>query len=750
MATSGSFNTTSSDGRYLTFSWQEVSQSIANNTTTISYKVVGAGNNGYVVCGKFKLNIDGATVYSSATRIRVYPGTVICSGTLTLEHNSAGEKTFSAYLEAAIYYTAVNCSGSGSYALDAIARASIPTLSASTFALGEQVRINTNAAVASFTHDIYYSWNYAGWNLISSGVSGYALWTPPLSFANNIPNAASGPGQIRVETFSGDTLIGIRTINFTATVPDSVKPTCSVAITDATGALADLGFLVEDVSQLNVDITAAGVFGSDIASYNTTVSLACNNQTYTSAYNEQAFTTPVVPAHGTLTLTTVVTDSRGHQSDPFTVEYTVEGYSPPILNTFDAFRSDESGTRDDEGDYITIQYNASLAPLQYRNTWQFEFKIEALDGSGDSISGNITRHEGEYETGTWSLTRGASGNTSHAVTFTIEDRYTTTERKTTVSSAFTLINWGADGKSMAIGKVAEKERTFEVALDMETTGSLTQLGNHTVASLPGTAGTTGYILAASFQVNQQTLPSTSGGLLAPFKIVLASRSTHTLMTLSLQIRVRYGFTSLYYFEYEGANYSPVVVPQDDGITFDLYVPKKEGNDGVSILEWRMPKELEGIIKMTFPGTQVSQLPDVEPIYSPAPAALDSLVDLIYPVGSIYMSTRSKSPESLFGGSWVQLEDRFLLGAGSTYAAGATGGAATHTLTTSEIPAHTHPYQSAPLTFAERDTSGNNCIDPYNSGNTCRQVTRTSASTGSGGAHNNMPPYLVVYMWRRTA
>lgn len=116
----------------------------------------------------------------------------------------------------------------------------------------------------------------------------------------------------------------------------------------------------------------------------------------------------------------------------------------------------------------------------------------------------------------------------------------------------------------------------------------------------------------------------------------------------------------------------------------------------------------------------------------------------FPVGAIYVSTSSTSPASLIGGSWTQLKDRFLLGAGSTYALGATGGAATVALTTSTMPAHSHSAGSG---------------DGSISGSTRYNATRgTGSSTktiyteyeGSGTAHNNMPPYLVVYMWRRTA
>lgn len=130
MARTGSFKTTGYDGRHLRFDWEIVSQSIENNTTTISYTLKGAGTGNTAVwymAGAFKLNINGTTVYSSGTgwedRIQLYDGTVLKAGTLTINHNSDGTKSLTAYAEGAIYNFDVNCSGSGSWALDAIPRA---------------------------------------------------------------------------------------------------------------------------------------------------------------------------------------------------------------------------------------------------------------------------------------------------------------------------------------------------------------------------------------------------------------------------------------------------------------------------------------------------------------------------------------------------------------------------------------------------------------------------------------------------
>lgn len=110
-----------------------------------------------------------------------------------------------------------------------------------------------------------------------------------------------------------------------------------------------------------------------------------------------------------------------------------------------------------------------------------------------------------------------------------------------------------------------------------------------------------------------------------------------------------------------------------------------------------------------------------------------------------MSTVSTNPKTLLGfGTWAQIKDRFLLAAGTTYKAGATGGEASHKLTVSEIPSHSH---STPIRYAA------------NSGSTAGHGTAWTNlggtyvganAAGGDGAHNNMPPYLAVYMWKRTA
>lgn len=173
------------------------------------------------------------------------------------------------------------------------------------------------------------------------------------------------------------------------------------------------------------------------------------------------------------------------------------------------------------------------------------------------------------------------------------------------------------------------------------------------------------------------------------------------------------------------------------------------------------------------------------------AKLNNIFNLIYPVGSIYISVNSTNPASLFGGTWEQIKDRFLLSAGNSYANGSTGGSATHTIAVGNLPAHTHTYSNATavqghtLTVNEiprhkHTVAGNNGgnggnywtpqilsgkavnwtsnVDDhsiYTGGGQAHShgLTKANAntgSTGSGTALNTMPPYLAVYMWKRKA
>ena len=123
---------------------------------------------------------------------------------------------------------------------------------------------------------------------------------------------------------------------------------------------------------------------------------------------------------------------------------------------------------------------------------------------------------------------------------------------------------------------------------------------------------------------------------------------------------------------------------------------------------------------------------------------------VYPVGAIYMSAAATNPGTLFGfGTWEQIKDVFLLAAGDTYAGGSTGGEASHVLAEDELPAHRHKIAYPNASGEYGDAAIGYPANSDTKKTWLAEMCKTE-SVGGGEAHNNMPPYLAVYAWKRTA
>ncbi len=133
----------------------------------------------------------------------------------------------------------------------------------------------------------------------------------------------------------------------------------------------------------------------------------------------------------------------------------------------------------------------------------------------------------------------------------------------------------------------------------------------------------------------------------------------------------------------------------------------------------------------------------------------TILDIFYPVGTIYHATDSAfNPNNTWGGTWERIQDRFLLAAGTTYTGGSTGGEATHKLTTQELPSHTHTMyvNNDSSSSSWVPTTGTCLVKPDYVTTSTKNYSASLAQNGSGldRAHNNMPPYLAVYIWKRIA
>lgn len=219
--TSGSFTTSGGfEGRCLKFEWWTNSRSVENNKTNIGYKVTGAGgDSGYwYMSAPFEVIINGTTVYYSTTRIQLHKGTVVTSGSIDIEHKNDGSKTFSASVKGAIYYSSYNSTGSGSWELEDIPRASKTTGGSGN--IGSETTITISRAIDTFTHTLKYEFGSLTGTIASNVATSYK-WTIPISFYGQLIDAKEGTGKIICETYNGTILIGTSEAEFTAKVTNS-------------------------------------------------------------------------------------------------------------------------------------------------------------------------------------------------------------------------------------------------------------------------------------------------------------------------------------------------------------------------------------------------------------------------------------------------------------------------------------------------------------------------------------------------
>ena len=315
---SGSFEFPNWTGSYAIrgkIEWSSTS-SIESNTSVVTARIYVRRTNGYTT-GKLwngYVNIGG----NNHTYSQIYTGTsttvrqdwvLVQTFSDTISHNADGTKTIN------ISGQVTGPSGTGlegksswgdsNVTLDTIPRASQPTLSSSSVTMGNSVTITTNRVSSSFTHTISYSFGNAS-GTIASNVGDSTTWTPPITLANQIPNSTSGTCTITCTTYNGDTLIGTKTVGLTLNVPSSVVPTVSIGtLTEANTTMQGLnwGVFVQNKSQLNIPITAAGIYGSSISSIVTTI----NGVNFTGSN----VTTSTLVTAGNNTISTTAIDSRG-------------------------------------------------------------------------------------------------------------------------------------------------------------------------------------------------------------------------------------------------------------------------------------------------------------------------------------------------------------------------------------------------------------------------------------------------------
>ena len=326
MASSGSFNTSAYDGRYLKFSWSVQSQSVANNTTKISWRLEGAGTGSvsWYKAGNFKVVIDGTTVYSTGEndRINLYNGTLVASGTYTLTHNSSGARSFTASAQAGIYTYAVNCTGSGTFSLPTIARVStINSVSGSK--VTDTFKVNYTEYSSSFTNNLLISVSGQSTAQTITDYQSGTTFTLSNALKNAIYNATGSSKTVSLDfklaTYNGSTLVGTSpATTVTITINNSNPTIGSVAYVDSNSSTVAITgnnqYIIRNKSALRVTLTnLSAINGASL----TKVELTIGGNTTTvnlsgTTVASQVVNIGAINLSSNSKLTVKLTDSRGN------------------------------------------------------------------------------------------------------------------------------------------------------------------------------------------------------------------------------------------------------------------------------------------------------------------------------------------------------------------------------------------------------------------------------------------------------
>lgn len=477
---------------YLRMEVWENSKNVASNLTNIGYKISLVSSNGYPYASgsSYPWQIKEGGVVKASGSISSYNvpagGTFqIATGNFNVAHNADGTKTGSFYSSFTGYHGTIDVSGS--MALVTIPRASAPTLSASTVNYGGSVTINTNRLSTDFTHNMWASFSGEA-VVIGSSYTTSATWTVPLTMMNKIPNATSSFCTIYVDTYSGGTFIGTKTVVLNTTVPSNIVPTISTKThAEAVDELFEnIGGYVQSLSKIRATLGGAGSYGSTITGYEITI----DGKTY----GGSDVTSNVITSSGSSTITYKITDSRGRTATG-TNAITILAYAQPNLTSFSVTRK--------VGETTTLQVNrdGTFSHLTAKNQATMviytKLKITADWGTAKSTVTSTTGTIG----GTIELT-GHFDTLSYDVKVVFYDEFTSANPSTATLSVSTVtvpMSWSKTG--VGVGKVWERgaldvggdayiSGKLNVTSDTALSGKLDVTGDTSVSGTLNATGTT--------------------------------------------------------------------------------------------------------------------------------------------------------------------------------------------------------------------------------------------------------------------
>lgn len=452
---------TGKNGFKLRLDYEVTKQSTADNKSTVHMVLYLYANTtgSYNQDGDAYWSINGKKTYYtfSYTSPAWY---VLGERTEEISHNNDATKTVTL---SGVWCSAISggwapysLSVSGEVTLPTIPRATTPGIGGVT--MGETAHISLPRASSGFTHTLRYVFGGAAETIATGVTTGYD-WLVPESLAAQIPNAASGKGTLTCETYSGSTLIGTKSVTFTASVPGSMKPAvlsgwAAVTYDNSGTAAENMAAWVQGYSKAKAAFDASKVTcrqGAGVSKFSitylgkTTAGNPCRTETISTTG---------------ATVRCTVTDSRGLTAwEDFNIA--LLEYAPPALVGADLFRSDGEGTAADGGAHIAgvarVRYSelGGLNSVTLKGYWK---SVGGGYGTGETLTvGTVGLVTGDVE---------ISPDRSYVALLVLTDSLGNTARyEENIPTEKVAFHLKEGGKGAAFGKAAETEGVLELAED---------------------------------------------------------------------------------------------------------------------------------------------------------------------------------------------------------------------------------------------------------------------------------------------
>lgn len=710
------------------------SADVGSNTSKVSWSLQMRADSAYCQWnpgpGDFEVRINGGLVWSAQNPSLWYGGMggtlTLASGTTTVGHNSDGSKTV--YCEgkyianSTANYLPNSSTCGGNLTLFTIPRASsFSSISGNT--IGGSQTINIDRKSSSFTHSLWYKIGNGSWVDIDGGIGTSKTWTLPTSLNNQIPNSTSLTLTYILRTYNGSTQIGSDVYyNYTVYYSGNNPNAGSIAITYAN--LFNGKFIANHSTATIKHTGYGGVYGSSIKSAQVIFNGGWKG---TTNYNTGKLTA------GTHTFQGVVTDSRNKTVYTGQQSFTCHQINNPTVS-INAYRSDAEGNASPSGTYITIipTYSAH-DPVGGNSIKTNSFTCTSLMTTETAI-----------ESGSKKILSNAAVDSEYVISGTVTDqlgRSSATSIK--VGTAFTIWDVRPDEKGMAFGKYSTGADKFEVAWPAYFDNSLNVIGitakdvfycGYNILGSSGNAewvklGTYHTWDSASALITVMSGDGYNGGANQNTKIEIFVKDG---WQSSASASSSFGVSYVVSHNKNSDIRIKALASSHNSVDIWVYMPW---------FYWNGHYTVQCVGSWTHSGAHQAS----EPSGTAQDVADKSLLNIMWPVGSVYITYNNNNPGNFLGGSWVRFgEGRTLIGEGWSN------------------DGNISKY------FGPNETGGNHVSQDLNCGESSygfvhhsqaayyadRTIVRSKAINGRHREINAnvslIQPYITVYFWRRTA